>query len=237
MTIIGNGMIAKAFAKHPHQPHDVCIFASGVSNSRETNPLAFEREKELLIHTLNTHPDKLFIYFSSCAVTEESAVAYTLHKLELESIIQSSGNRYIIFRLPQVVGLTHNTTLVSYFVHKIINREVFEIYTKPRTLIDIDDVILLTHQAIAIPGLHNRIITLSHAYSVPPLIIVKEIEQLLEVEGIYTVTELDNPHLMVTLDFSECEQLAREISLVFDSEYPHRVLRKYVPQLKFDNSD
>ena len=45
--IIGQGMLAKRFEKYDND--NIVIFASGVSNSRETSKIMFEKERKLLI--------------------------------------------------------------------------------------------------------------------------------------------------------------------------------------------
>lgn len=49
--VIGNGMIAQRFASYKHND-DYVIFASGVSNSRMKDDVAYEREIKLLADTI-----------------------------------------------------------------------------------------------------------------------------------------------------------------------------------------
>jgi hypothetical protein len=46
--IIGNGLIAKSFKKKKNYFKNVIIFASGVSNSKNTNLKEFKREEKLV---------------------------------------------------------------------------------------------------------------------------------------------------------------------------------------------
>ena len=55
--IVGNGLIASSFIKHDND--DVIIFASGVSNSLETNQDKFDREIDLLKSYMNIRDKKL----------------------------------------------------------------------------------------------------------------------------------------------------------------------------------
>ena len=57
--IIGNGLIANLFREHDRE--NVVFFASGVSNSLETEKSAFLREEDLLRKTLEENPEKIFI--------------------------------------------------------------------------------------------------------------------------------------------------------------------------------
>ena len=64
--IIGTGQLAKAF-DNANFDDNVCIFASGVSDSNCKDNAPFEREKNLLREALKNNVEKKFIYFSSCA--------------------------------------------------------------------------------------------------------------------------------------------------------------------------
>ena len=63
--IVGNGLIANLFKNEDRE--NVVFFASGVSNSLETEKSAFLREENLLRKTLEENPEKIFIYFSTCS--------------------------------------------------------------------------------------------------------------------------------------------------------------------------
>ena len=69
--VIGNGMIATRFSNYAENG-DVLIFASGVSHSASATATDFARERALLLETMQLHPGKLLVYFSTC-----SAVSYT----------------------------------------------------------------------------------------------------------------------------------------------------------------
>lgn len=46
--IVGNGLVASAFLPYFAEDPEIMIFASGVSNSRETRKEEFVREEKLL---------------------------------------------------------------------------------------------------------------------------------------------------------------------------------------------
>jgi hypothetical protein len=54
--VIGNGAIAKSFMGLNH--NDLCVFASGVSNSKEENKESYDREFDLLEKTIRENNDK-----------------------------------------------------------------------------------------------------------------------------------------------------------------------------------
>ena len=60
--IIGNGLISSVFLDDSLDYGNYIIFASGVSNSKETDYEKFEREKKLLFSTIENNYNN-FIYY------------------------------------------------------------------------------------------------------------------------------------------------------------------------------
>src|SRR5690606_38120158 len=108
---------------------NVIVFASGVSNSRETRRENFMRERTAVLSALNLH--RKLVYFSTCSIDDPSASHishYVRHKIEMESLIRKS-NSYLICRLPQVVGKSDNlNTLINYLFHCINTGAHFEVW-------------------------------------------------------------------------------------------------------------
>src|SRR5678815_5503282 len=104
--ICGSGLLANAFASAFAADEEILIFASGVSNSAESRPDPFARESALLRSALAA--GQRLVYFSSCAVANarQSPTPYFQHKLEMERLVLSRDG--VVFRLPQVVGRSHN---------------------------------------------------------------------------------------------------------------------------------
>lgn len=146
--IVGRGMIAQSLKDIDE--NDIVFFASGVSLSSEININNFNREKELLLNTIDSNLDcRLFIYFSSCGIEFEST-PYFEHKKNMENIIKSYSKNYYIFRLPQVVGNGGNkNTLFNYLINQIKELKKIEIWNGiKRNLIDIDDIVLIINKII-----------------------------------------------------------------------------------------
>jgi len=146
--VVGCGQIAKAFSEYIDDP-GVVIFASGVSNSNEVNESAFEREKKLLTHHLKNAKGKKFVYFSSCALSNEvqNNNPYFKHKLAMEFLVKKGLGDSYIFRLPQLFGkLKRHPTLINYLYYKIIDGEEFTLYDGVcRYVIDLRDVVLIVN--------------------------------------------------------------------------------------------
>ena len=135
--LIGNGLLASAFSDYQHDDRYV-IFASGVSNSSETDEVQFVMEEKLLRSTLRENKEKHIIYFTSFIYFKK----YGIHKMLMEDIIQMSGVSYTILKLSQVIGRGGNpANLFNYLVNNIKNGQVINVYNDTyRSLIDVEDV-------------------------------------------------------------------------------------------------
>ena len=142
--IVGKGLIASGFHLSKKDYTNYVIFASGVSNSKETNDSEYNREKELLLKIINENKRLKIIYFSSVLV-EKTKNKYYQNKLNIENIIKSNSDNYIIFRIPQVIGNNGNPkNLVNYIKNSIINETEITIDKNiERSLLDVDDLVTI----------------------------------------------------------------------------------------------
>jgi hypothetical protein len=109
--IIGRGDIASAIADVPSLDcPDRIYFASGVSNSQESDAAAYEREAALLMQQDFT---KHLIYFGSLSVFYANT-RYTQHKRTMEALIRTHFARYTIMRLGIIDWGTNPHTLINY---------------------------------------------------------------------------------------------------------------------------
>ena len=140
--VVGKGLIGKAFDDYSNFD-EVLIYCSGVSNSTSVSMAEYDRELELLEQNIHKHPEKKFIYFSTCSIYDPSMneSTYVKHKLSIENYIQHHVKRYNIFRLSNLVGATSNNfTITNYLYHSILHQTPIEIWQNAyRNLIDIDD--------------------------------------------------------------------------------------------------
>ena len=141
--LIGNGLIANTFRFYENN-NDVIIFASGVSNSKETDDFKFERELNLLKQILIFKDLKKLIYFSTCSILDDSLInsKYVNHKKKIEEFIKINFKNYIIFRIPNVISYSNNHhTSFNFFKNKIINGDEIECQTyATRYFIGINDL-------------------------------------------------------------------------------------------------
>ncbi|MDW7695816.1 NAD(P)-dependent oxidoreductase [Flammeovirgaceae bacterium SG7u.111] len=146
--IIGKGLIASRFESNEdyHLLSDKpIIFASGVSNSAETDEKAYNRERQLLYDILSCQPAEKLIYFSTISVYDPSLEGskYIQHKIELERYIQENHHNHLIIRTSNIVGKGGNPhTLVNYFVNAVLEGKPIKIWKNAtRNILDIDDLV------------------------------------------------------------------------------------------------
>ena len=242
MQIIGNGMIAKSLHPHQDQFPDYVVFASGVSNSLEENPKAFEREYDLLYKTLHECREEghCLLYFSSGGTiygnyeqprTESSPVfplnAYGRHKLFCEAIIERSGVDYLILRLPQLVGSKQNPNqLVSRLVEQACagHAKIYDWAT--RDLLDVDDLMRIINHILVL-RLHNETLVVASGYSVSVRHIFDEIQLALATNAEITTLERGDRQ---QYDISKLKRLIPD-ELTFTSDYYKTIIHKYAHQL------
>lgn len=104
--IIGRGDISKALVDRD----DVTWFASGVSNSRETSPKAYQREMELLFRMPR---DRHLVYFSSLCIYYGQN-EYARHKRIMEQTIRNHFPGYTIVRIGNIDWGENPNTLINY---------------------------------------------------------------------------------------------------------------------------
>ena len=117
--IIGHGTIAHALTDRS----DRTYFASGVSNSRETDERAYDRERNLLI---NQSEARRLVYFSSLAVFYEDT-RYTKHKLEMEALVKKFP-KYTIIRLGLAAWGTNPNTLINIVKGQVARGEPYSVW-------------------------------------------------------------------------------------------------------------
>lgn len=224
--IVGNGMLAQAFEKY-EDTNDVIIFASGVSNSREIDDSAFEREKSLLLDNMNLYPDKTFVYFSTCSITDPSMTdsRYVLHKLQMENIIQKNHEKFYIFRLPQVVGKTKSPTIIHFLYDKITAGESFDIWANStRNLIDVQDIVKIVDFILNNTLYRNEVTNIASPFSLSVQKIVHIIEAITHKKATYQLLEKGAPY---AIDISKITPFLSNTGVNFDENYIKKIISRY----------
>jgi len=223
--IVGTGLIARAFSPLYADDEATIVFASGVSNSAETSDAAFARERDLVLHHIARKPERL-VYFGSCNVANPNQKsAYFEHKRSMERLVGDAAFGLVI-RLPQVVGATNNpNTLTNHLAHQIMTGQMVKLWTRARrNLIDIDDVVAITHHILANASAFPRRVSVASPWTLSMREILEIFESVLgrRAEAI-EIDRGDDMHI----DASLSEQIATDIGLDFGKDYPYRVVEKY----------
>lgn len=224
--IIGRGMIAQAFAQYKNND-DVIIFASGVSDSQETEPKEFQRELTLVKKILLQNPDKLFVYFSTCSMYDPAAIEapYVQHKLFIERYIKQHTKYFLILRVSQILGKSNNSTLVNYLFDKIEKGERFDVWENSnRNLIAIQDVVKLSNKLIEKDEYYNKIYHLANSLftTVPKLVIL--LEQVLQKEANYISLDRGESYNCIPNDI---EKIVSELNIRFNEQYYFNHLKMF----------
>ena len=225
--VIGNGMIANRFDNY-RQDKDVIIFASGVSNSRETKKENFDRELTLLENVIKENPGTRLVYYSTCSVADEEREQspYILHKKNIEQFVISEVKNYHIFRVPNVAGLSNNPyTLLNFLIFNILGKKPVTIWKNAeRNIIGIDDLHSLANYIIKENFFKNSIINLANPFNYSMIEILEAVETHLQKKAIATYEEKGTKQF---IDISNISKLIQDLSINFNDEYLSRLLNKY----------
>lgn len=127
MSKIGSGDIASVLPDRD----DLLFFASGVSNSQETDEAQYLREVDLLLaQSRHAH----LVYFSSLAIFY-SDTRYTRHKLFMEDRIKARFPAHNIIRIGNITWGDNPNTLINY----LAAHPGTEIRDEYRYIVDIEE--------------------------------------------------------------------------------------------------
>ncbi|HEX4984471.1 MAG TPA: hypothetical protein VFV71_00235 [Burkholderiales bacterium] len=224
--VVGDGMMARAFARYA-QDAGTLVFASGVSDSLETDPLAFARERSLLEAARAGHPDALLVYFSTCSVEDPDRkdTPYVKHKLAMEDAIAQMPGEWLVFRLPLVIGSGHRgATLAQFLYARISAEEKFQVWANAtRYPVDVDDVVRIASVFIGNRRKVNRCINIA-LRSFPVLEFVRVMQDIVGKPARY---ELLDKGAHYEISCPELRELPATSVLDYSGAYLERVLRKY----------
>ena len=213
--IIGSGLVAMAMIKSVHADNAV-IFASGVSNSQETNEDEYRREEVLLSDHLKYKAK--FIYISTIPLGDSR---YMRHKKEMEQIIMNRTDNYIIVRTQHIIGKGGNSVnLLNFIKDKISKGEQITLKDGVyRSLKDVDDLVKVTDR------LDNGIYDFAHVEYLRIDKLADMIGRKVGKKPIYNLVQKD-PELL-TGNSLEVTKILRELNIKREG-YTKRVLNKYL---------
>ena len=169
------------------------------------------------------------LYFSTCSIDDSSRNnnEYIKNKLILENYIKSNFEKYLIIRLPEVVGHTKNdNTLIKFFYNKIKNKQTFNLWSEAsRSVIDIDDVIKILIDLLSRKKLDKSVINIANPLKYSAIQIVNTFEQLILTKAKYNL--IDQGKLNWRIDVSQILDSIKNCMIDFNNSYLKNVLKKY----------
>jgi len=234
--VIGSGLLAKRFAQYDTN-EKFLIFASGVSNSKSTEPEQFAREFELLKTTFAANPGKTFVYFSTCSVNDpaENRSPYVQHKIQIEQYIARTIPNYVIFRVSNLVGSTSNTnTIFNFIVRHIQEGKPFDVWTNAnRNLIDVDDLYTIVDHILCNSLFSNQVVNIANPVSYPVPEIVSAAERFFHTKANCTFVDKG---AAFAIDISDIQPIIIAEHINFDEGYLMRLFQKYYRKDELQNS-
>lgn len=229
--IIGNGVIANRFIDYSLQS-SYLIFAGSVYDSTSHDEIAFRHEEESIKNALLNNQMSVFVYFSSCDILDldKANSLYVRHKIQMEKLIQDSANKYLIFRLPQLFGLSdEKTSIVNYLVDAIVEGKSFDLWRNAeRNLIDIDDVHLIVDYILTNKLYSNRIINIACPHNTSILELVQCMESYFYRSAKYNLVDKGASYY---IDISETLEIITKLNINFKQGYILKAINKYFRHL------
>ena len=230
--IVGSGFLANNFKKHESlfEKLNVCVYAAGVSNSQCVSSDLLEKDKKRLFNfKTRISENQMLIYFSTCSVNDPSRnkTPYIKNKIEIENFIQNNFGKYLIIRLPEIVGKSkNNNTLINFFFDKIRKNITFNLWsTASRNLIGIDDAIKILIDLLPKKNYENKIINIANPKNYRVTDIVDTIERLTLTKAKYNL--INRGELNWKIDVSQIFNSIKNCKIEFNDNYLENILKKY----------
>lgn len=220
--IVGDGLLARAFAPAFGGDAEVLVFASGVANSAETDPAAFARERALFDRVAARHAGRL-LYFGTCAADGDAASPYLEHKRAMEARVLARGG--VVLRLPQVVGASRNPhTLANFLAGHIREGRRFTVWAHAeRNLVDVADVARIAAAMVPTAAPASRFaIAAPRSLAMPAL--VRIFERVLGRAAVHDEEPRGEP---MPIEAAAAHAIARSLGIDLEGDYVERVVRRY----------
>ncbi len=226
-TIVGSGVLARAFRPHMPALRGQCVYAAGVSNSGCTDAREFERERERLRETMAAlSPERMLLYFSTCSIEDATSrdSDYVRHKRAMEHIV-AQRERHLILRLPQLAGRTPNPhTLLNYLHARIVRSERFTVFSgAERNIIDVDDVARIVVELVR-DGACAETINIACIRNEAIFDIVRCMEDVVGHRAVFDIIDAGAGY---AIDTSRMAPALARCGVSFPADYLRRTLEKY----------
>lgn len=229
-NIIGNGFIAKNLSKIDKfiKKSNYLIYCAGISNSKVFSKFELKRELNSFNKFLKKNYNRKLIYISTADIKNnlKKKDLYIKNKILIERIIKRKFKKYIILRLPQIIGYSSNkNTLINYFYNNIKkNKKIIINLGVERNILDIEDVAKVL-RIILFNNNNNRVVTLSNKYSVKPIEIVNIFEKKLKKKAKITYVKTTKQKWLIKNAYSL--KLFNKAKVRFDKDYLLKKINKY----------
>lgn len=245
MVIDGNGLIAAYLSKYRDVVDDAHIFARGVSNSACKIEAEYSKEEQYLLRAIDQcrRTGMRLVYFSSGGavygdtgyIREENTLLvpvsrYGRHKCDCEKAIEKSGVRFLILRLPNVVGPYGNASqLFPYLVKSVMLGKVKVLNKATRDLIDVEDMSSIVAELLK-KTKDNLIVNIASGIDVSVLDLVNEISKYIGRDPELDIVQGGDRQ------YFSIERLQHFLPTVsFDQSYPYSLVAKYVTGMCHEN--
>lgn len=230
-NIIGKGFIAKNLYKISNviEKSDYIIYAAGISNSKIKSLNKLKKEINLFKKFITKNQNSKIVYISTADVTNnlKNKSKYVLNKIKIEKLIQKYFEKYIIIRLPQIIGKSKNkNTLINFFNDKIKKEKEIELLNNiKRNLLDISDVIKMIKTILINKRIKRKIIILSNKYSLKPIEIVQILELKHNKKAKYNIKKTNKQ--IWNLNFNKNLKYFKKAKIKFNKDYFIKSINKY----------
>jgi nucleoside-diphosphate-sugar epimerase len=228
--IIGKGLIAREFSNYSALD-DYLVFASGVSNSKSCTPADLQRERQLFLSTVKSHPSRRLIYFSTTSVNDPDLreTPYVIHKLEMEALVRTHAAHWQIFRLSNLAGASDNpNTVLNFLYHNIHNGHPFQLWKySERNIIDVSDVHRVCDYILQKGLFPNTVVNIANPSNYPVGYIVRCLEEYTGRKAIYEEVPKGSSF---GIDVADIFPIYDELHMGFGEHYLPGLLQKYYPR-------
>jgi len=227
--VVGTGLLGEESKKYFAKRDDILVFASGVSNSQCVDKNQFIRENILLSEHLNNHKDvNCFIYYSTISIEDKSMSnsQYIKHKINMETLVSSHKNPYII-RLGQIASnnLGNPNNILNYLTMSIKSNKNIEVWSNAfRSILDIQDIPEIVSKLIIKYQQNKKEINVANPVFTSVKTIISILENTLNKKGIYSYVDKGNAY---NIDLDKMLSVIPITNINFDENYLYRVIEKY----------
>lgn len=228
--ILGDGMIAKALSKYDHE--NILFMAFGVSDSKNTDISAYDRESLMIRNYVEKYNDKIIVFFSTFSINDplRKDDLYVSRKRLNERYILDHAKRYLILRVSNIVGNTGNSKNIFNFLYQNIRLgNPFTLWANcKRNLLTTHDFGKIVNHILTneLESRLNTIINVTNSKSVTIREIVEAIEKHLDKKGIYTIEDFEDTYPIIDEKYSEWFKVFN----IDQDGYIDTILAKFFPK-------